>query len=57
MEKLSFCSPTRIFFGRDSIENLAQALNDIKPNAKLLLVYGGGSIILFCWTAIFAIRK
>lgn len=44
MEKFSFCSPTRIFFGKDSIENLAQALNDIKSNAKLLLVYGGGSI-------------
>ena len=44
MDKFSFCSPTHVYFGKDSIENLPNGLNNIKENAKLLLVYGGGSI-------------
>lgn len=44
MNKFNFCSPTHVYFGENSIENLPEAINQVKENAKLLLVYGGGSI-------------
>ncbi|MGO3183100.1 MAG: iron-containing alcohol dehydrogenase [Aequorivita sp.] len=41
MNNFEFKNPTKIIFGKDSIEKLA---NEIPENAKVLLLYGGGSI-------------
>lgn len=41
MNNFEFKNPTKIIFGKDSIEKLA---NEIPENAKILLLYGGGSI-------------
>jgi NADP-dependent alcohol dehydrogenase len=41
MNNFEFKNPTKIIFGKDSIEKLA---NEIPDNAKILLLYGGGSI-------------
>ncbi len=44
MENFNFYYPTSVYFGKGSIEKLPKALNDIKKNASILMVYGGGSI-------------
>ena len=44
MENFYFYYPTSVYFGKGSIEKLPKALNDIKKDAKILMVYGGGSI-------------
>lgn len=41
MNNFNFQNPTKILFGKGQIENLA---NEIPDNAKVLLLYGGGSI-------------
>lgn len=41
MNNFQFKNPTKIIFGKDSIEKLA---NQIPENAKVLMLYGGGSI-------------
>jgi NADP-dependent alcohol dehydrogenase len=41
MNNFEFKNPTKIIFGKDSIQNLE---NEIPTNAKVLLLYGGGSI-------------
>ncbi len=38
----SYCNPTRLYFGEDSLENLGGEL--AKYGSNVLLVYGGGSI-------------
>ena len=37
----TYCNPTKLYFGKDSVNNLKAAL---KPYKKIMLVYGGGSI-------------
>ena len=41
MNDFEFKNPTKIIFGKDTIEKLE---NEIPKNAKVLLLYGGGSI-------------
>lgn len=41
MNNFEFQNPTKIIFGKGKIENLT---NEIPENAKVLLLYGGGSI-------------
>lgn len=41
MNNFNFYNPTKIFFGENSITNLAEQIKDYK---KILLAYGGGSI-------------
>lgn len=41
MNNFSFYCPTRVFFGRGESAKIAQ---EIPQNAKILLLYGGGSI-------------
>lgn len=41
MNNFEFKNPTKIIFGKDSIEKLT---NEIPKDAKVLLLYGGGSI-------------
>src|SRR5690554_7062382 len=41
MNNFEFKNPTKIIFGKDSIEQLEK---EIPQNAKVLLLYGGGSI-------------
>ncbi|OBX24101.1 MULTISPECIES: iron-containing alcohol dehydrogenase [Bizionia] len=41
MNNFEFKNPTKIIFGKDSIKKLE---NEIPENAKILLLYGGGSI-------------
>ncbi|GAL61716.1 NADH-dependent butanol dehydrogenase A [Algibacter lectus] len=41
MNNFEFKNPTKIIFGKDSIKKLE---NEIPKDAKVLLLYGGGSI-------------
>ena len=41
MNNFEFKNPTKIIFGKDKIANLAK---EIPANAKILMLYGGGSI-------------
>lgn len=41
MKNFQFKNPTKILFGKGQIENLSK---EIPENAKILLLYGGGSI-------------
>jgi len=41
MNNFEYKNPTKILFGKNQIENLA---NEIPKNAKILMIYGGGSI-------------
>jgi len=41
MNNFDFKNPTKIIFGKDTIKNIS---NEIPENAKILLLYGGGSI-------------
>jgi NADP-dependent alcohol dehydrogenase len=41
MNNFDFQNPTKILFGKNQIENLT---NEIPKNAKVLMLYGGGSI-------------
>ncbi|WP_339885258.1 iron-containing alcohol dehydrogenase [Polaribacter vadi] len=41
MNNFEFKNPTKIIFGKDTIKNIA---NEIPTNAKVLLLYGGGSV-------------
>jgi NADP-dependent alcohol dehydrogenase len=41
MNNFEFKNPTKIIFGTGEIEKIA---NEIPPNAKVLLLFGGGSI-------------
>lgn len=41
MKNFEFKNPTKILFGKDQIENIK---NEIPKDAKVLLLYGGGSI-------------
>lgn len=43
MQKFTFYNPTRIYFGKNAIDNLATELGKFGNN--ILLAYGGGSII------------
>ena len=38
----SYCNPTKLYFGKDAIDNLKNELNNYGSN--VLLLYGGGSI-------------
>ena len=40
-----FCNPTKIYFGKNSLDKLEEELNNYGKN--ILLVYGGGSIKTF----------
>ena len=42
MQSFDYCTPTRLIFGKDSIEKLPQVLKPL--GKKVLLTYGGGSI-------------
>ncbi len=42
VNNFSYCTPTRLIFGKDSIESLPEVIKAI--GKKVLLVYGGGSI-------------
>lgn len=42
MDNFVFCNPTKIYFGKNAIENLPQELG--KYGKSVLLAYGGGSI-------------
>ncbi|MBR2068382.1 MAG: iron-containing alcohol dehydrogenase [Candidatus Gastranaerophilales bacterium] len=41
MQNFDYCTPTRLIFGKDSIEKLPDVM---KPWKRILLTYGGGSI-------------
>ena len=41
MNNFTFCNPTKIVFGKGSVERLR---NNISGGSKVLLVYGGGSV-------------
>ena len=41
MNNFEFKNPTKILFGKDQIENIS---NEIPKDAKILMLYGGGSI-------------
>ncbi|MBQ2645300.1 iron-containing alcohol dehydrogenase [bacterium] len=41
MQNFDYCTPTRLIFGKDAIENLPDVM---KPWKRILLTYGGGSI-------------
>ncbi|GBU08548.1 aldehyde reductase [Bacteroidales bacterium] len=41
MNNFSFCNPVKIIFGKDSISKIA---TELPTNAKVLMLYGGGSI-------------
>jgi len=41
MQNFDYCTPTRLIFGKDSVEKLPEVM---KPWKKILLTYGGGSI-------------
>ena len=41
MNNFQYKNPTKILFGKNQIENLA---TEIPENAKILMLYGGGSI-------------
>jgi alcohol dehydrogenase YqhD (iron-dependent ADH family) len=41
MNNFEFCNPTRIFFGKGAVSNLA---NQIKQYNNILVTYSGGSI-------------
>ena len=41
MRNFEFKNPTKILFGKDQIQNLA---NEIPKDANILMLYGGGSI-------------
>ena len=42
MVNFDYMTPTRLIFGKDSIEKLPEVMNQFGP--KILLTYGGGSI-------------
>ena len=42
MQNFAFCTPTQVYFGKDEIKQLPQALKTL--GQRILLVYGGGSI-------------
>ena len=41
MQNFDYCTPTRLIFGKDSVEKLPDVM---KPWKRILLTYGGGSI-------------
>ena len=41
MQSFDYCTPTRLIFGKDSVEKLPDVM---KPWKRILLTYGGGSI-------------
>ena len=41
MQNFDYCTPTRLIFGKDSVEKLPEVM---KPWKRILLTYGGGSI-------------
>lgn len=43
MQAFTFYNPTKVYFGKNAIDNLAKELNNCGKN--ILLAYGGGSII------------
>ncbi len=43
MNSFSFYSPTKIYFGKDSVDEIAEHVKEYSPS-KVLIVYGGGSI-------------
>ena len=42
MENFIYCTPTKLYFGKDSISNLVNILEPL--GKRVLLTYGGGSI-------------
>lgn len=42
MNNFTFCTPTKVYFGKGAISNLKEAVTNF--GTKVLLVYGGGSI-------------
>lgn len=38
----TYCNPTKLYFGKDALQNLPDEL--AKYGKKVVLVYGGGSI-------------
>lgn len=58
MENFTYCTPTKLIFGKDAVKKLPKAL---KPyGTRVLLTYGGGSIkkmglydeVKNCWKAL-----
>ena len=41
MENFTFCNPTKIVFGKGSIEKLGELTKNYK---HIMIIYGGGSI-------------
>ncbi len=41
MQNFDYCTPTRLIFGKDSVEKLPEVM---KPWKRILLTYGGGNI-------------
>ena len=42
MENFTYCTPTRLIFGKNAVEQLPQVLRPL--GRRVLLTYGGGSI-------------
>lgn len=42
MENFNYCTPTRLIFGKDAVEQLPAVLAPL--GERILLTYGGGSI-------------
>lgn len=45
MQNFEIINPTRIVFGKDQLKRLPELLNEYSSKKKILLAYGGGSII------------
>lgn len=45
MLNFEISTPTRIIFGKDQLERLPELLSKIAPNRRVMLAYGGGSIV------------
>lgn len=43
MNSFTFYSPTKIYFGKDSVSDIASHVSEFNPS-KVLIVYGGGSV-------------
>lgn len=43
MHSFTFYSPTKIYFGKDSVDKISDHVSEFSPS-KVLIVYGGGSV-------------
>lgn len=45
MQNFEIINPTRIVFGKDQLDRLPQLIHEVSSKKRILLAYGGGSII------------